>query len=119
MVGLLVAVLIIGIAVAVYFTGGFGMFGETTLPARPDGQGKTTVGRAAIRAKDEVCRSNLRQVRMAIQIQQTTDGLPASLSDLPGLSPEFLHCVIEPKEAYVYDPATGKVTCPHPGHENF
>jgi len=119
MMGLLTAVLIIGVMVAVYFTGGFGMFGETALPDRPDGQGKTTIGRAANRAKDEVCRSNIRSVRMSIQIQQTTEGLPSSLDELPGLGPEFKHCSIEPKEAYVYDPSTGKVTCPHPGHENF
>jgi hypothetical protein len=119
MVGLLAAVLIIGVMVAVYFTGGFGMFGETVLPERADGKGKTTIGRAANRAKDVACQSNLRQVKMAIDIAKTAGEPPASLSELSGLSPEFFHCTIEPKEAYVYDPSTGKVTCPHPGHENF
>lgn len=117
--GILAAVLIICVAAAVYFTGGFGSFGETALPERPDGQGKTTIGRAANRAKDTVCQSNIRQIRMAIDIAKTTDGPPASLTDLPGFSPDFFHCTIEPKEAYIYDPSTGKVTCPHPGHENF
>jgi hypothetical protein len=119
MMGLLMALVIVCAMVAVYLTGGFGLFGETALPDRPDGKGKTTIGRAANRAKDEVCRSNIRSVRMSIQIQQTTDGIPSSLEELPGLSAEFKRCAIEPKEAYVYDPSTGKVTCPHPGHENF
>lgn len=117
--GVLVAVAIIGVAVAVYFTGGFGMFGaETALPERADGQGKTTVGRAAARAKDEVCRSNIRQVRMSIQVSQTTEETPMSLADIP-LGDEFKRCSITPNEAYVYDPSSGRVTCPHPGHESF
>ena len=117
--GLLVAIVIIGVMVAVYFTGGLGMFGaETALPARADGQGKTTIGRAANRAKDEVCRSNLRQVNMSIEVQKTSDQTPSSLSEL-GLSPEFLKCSITPHEAYVYDGQGGRVTCPHPGHESF
>jgi hypothetical protein len=119
MMVLLVAIVIIGVLVAVYLTGGLGMFGgETVLPARADGQGKTTVGRAAARAKDEVCRSNLRQVNMSIEVQKTADQIPSSLTEL-GLGPEFLKCAIPPNEAYVYDGQGGRVTCPHPGHENF
>jgi hypothetical protein len=119
LMGLLVGIVIIGILIAVYFTGGLGMFGgESALPARADGQGKTTVGRAAARAKDEVCRSNLRQVNMSIEVQKTSDQIPSSLSEL-GLSQEFLKCAIPPNEAYVYDGQGGRVTCPHPGHENF
>jgi hypothetical protein len=118
LMGLLAAILIIGIVVAVYFTGGFGMFGETVMPARADGQGKTTVGRAAARAKDEVCRSNLRQVNMSIEVAKTSGDVPASLQEL-GLGPEFMKCAIEPHEAYVYDGMGGRVTCPHPGHESF
>jgi hypothetical protein len=118
LMGLLAAILIIGVLVAVYFTGGFGMFGETALPARPDGQGKTTVGRAAARAKDEVCRSNLRQVNMSMEVAKTAGDVPSSLQEL-GLGPEFLKCAIPPNEAYVYDGNGGRVTCPHPGHESF
>ena len=119
MMGLLVSIVIIGILVAVYLTGGLGLFGgETALPERADGQGKTTVGRAAARAKDEVCRSNLRQVNMSIEVQKTADEIPSSLSEL-GLGDAFLKCAIPPNEAYVYDGQGGRVTCPHPGHENF
>lgn len=117
--GLLAAIVIIGIMVAVYLTGGLGIFGgETVLPARADGQGKTTVGRAAARAKDEVCRSNLRQVNMSIEVTKTSGDPPMSLPEL-GLGDAFLRCSIPPNEAYRYDGQGGRVTCPHPGHESF
>ncbi|MDQ2987122.1 MAG: hypothetical protein M3R13_10460 [Armatimonadota bacterium] len=119
MMGLMAAVLIICIAAGVYFTGGFGSFGETALPDRPDGQGRTTIGRAANRAKDTVCQSNLRQVNMSVDVAKTAGEAPTSLTELSGLGPEFLRCTIEPREAYVYDGAGGRVTCPHPGHEKY
>jgi hypothetical protein len=119
LMGLLVGIVIIGILIAVYFTGGLGVLGgESALPERADGQGKTTIGRAAARAKDEVCRSNLRQVNMSIEVQKTADQIPATLNEL-GLGAEFLKCSIPPNEAYVYDGQGGRVTCPHPGHESF
>ena len=117
--GLLAAIVIIGVVTVVCLTGGGGLMGtETVMPDRPDGQGKTTIGKAAARAKDEVCRSNLRQVNMSIEVQKTSDQIPSSLGEL-GLSPEFLKCSITPHEAYVYDGQGGRVTCPHPGHESF
>jgi hypothetical protein len=118
--GLMAAIVIIGVAVAVYFTGGLGMFGgETALPERADGVGKTTVGRAAARAKDEVCRSNLRQINMSIEVAKTASEPPSSLAEMSELGPDFKRCSIEPREAYVYDGNGGRVTCPHPGHERF
>ncbi|MEO7453834.1 MAG: hypothetical protein ABIV13_03615 [Fimbriimonadales bacterium] len=119
LMGLLVAIVIIGVLAAVYLTGGVGIFGGSTdLPARADGQGKTTIGRAAARAKDEVCRSNLRQVNISIEVQKTADQIPSTLSEL-GLGEAFLKCSIPPNEAYRYDGQGGRVTCPHPGHESF
>ena len=120
LMGLLAAIVIIGVVTVVYLTGGGGLMGtETVMPDRPDGQGKTTIGKAAARAKDEVCRSNLRQVNMSIEVAKTAGEPPASLDEMTELGPDFKRCSIEPKEAYIYDGNGGRVTCPHPGHESF
>lgn len=71
-------------------------------------------------AKTVVCTSDLHQVRMAIDMahQSDQDGkYPASLEELK-LPHELLVCP-DGKEPYVYDPATGQVSCIHPGHEKF
>lgn len=116
MMGLLFAVVVVGIMVLIFLDGDFGM--GTSLPERPDGEGRTSIGKVAARTKDEVCRSNLRQVNMAVQIEQNNGNTPSSLSDLPGIGPAIQKCPIG-EEAYYFDAAAAKVTCPHPGHENF
>src|ERR1043166_529466 len=71
-------------------------------------------------ARDTVCQSNLQQVRASIEINKTTDadgGNPPDLASLK-LPAEVLKCEVG-GERYVYDPQTGKVHCPHPGHESF
>lgn len=73
------------------------------------------------RAHDTECMNNVHQVHLAIMAAQAgdTDGKnPASLSELPGLPKEMLTCPVG-HVPYVYDPATGAVHCPYPGHENF
>lgn len=116
MVGLLVSIVIVGILIAIFLNGGFGV--QAGNP-RPDNVGQTVVGRSAARAKDEVCRNNLSQLRMAIQMQRDTDNPPATLADVPGMGVQFKKCAIQPYEPYVYDAASGIVRCPHPGHERF
>lgn len=88
---------------------------------RADQVGHTVVGQALARGKDDVCMQNIKQVRMAIELarQQSEDNAPpASLADLKGIPASML---IDPigKEAYEYDPATGEVKCPHPGHKKY
>ncbi|MFN8220588.1 MAG: prepilin-type N-terminal cleavage/methylation domain-containing protein [Fimbriimonadales bacterium] len=88
--------------------------------SRKDGKGETVVGQTMLRAKDEVCRSNIDQIRQMIYVSSTggEDGYPAKITDLKGLPKDFQLCPIG-KEEYVYNPATGEVHCPHPGHEKY
>jgi hypothetical protein len=93
--------------------------GGTSKPARADGKGNTVPGLVKLKAEDEVCRSNLGQVRLMIQTQMGgEDTPPTSLTELRGLPKEFLYCPIG-KEPYAYDPTTGTVRCVHPGHEKY
>jgi hypothetical protein len=121
MVGTLITVAIILVLVVVFMRGGCGganLMSPGKSP-RADGKGTTTLGLAEARARDEVCRSNLSQVRQSLQVAEASDseGHPASLQDLH-LPDQSLHCPIG-HEAYTYDPQTGQVHCPHPGHEGY
>lgn len=71
-------------------------------------------------ARDTVCQSNIKQVRLAIDTARTSDPdakPPQSLDELK-LGSELTRCEVG-HEAYVYDPQAGTVRCPHPGHENY
>jgi hypothetical protein len=117
LVATLVVITIIAV-LSVALWKGSGAFGGPGPSPRKDGKGQTVLGQVQYKAKDEVCRSNLGQVRMAITLNTDTDeNHPASLQDLK-LPKEFSFCPIG-KEGYVYDPADGTVTCPHPGHEKY
>lgn len=114
LVATMVVLVIICILAGVYFVGGSG----SSTAGRPDGKGQTIVGRAMYRAKDEACRSNLNQVRQALQIAWTTDeAYPPTLADTK-LGQDFYECAIG-GEPYKYTPETGEVKCEHPGHEKF
>ncbi len=120
LIGMLVAVAIVAV-LAVVFLGGGGKgasplsVGEST---RADGKGRTVLGAAKAAAQDDVCRSNLSQVRMAVGIARGEDETgPASLDALPNIR-SVASCPIG-HEAYLYDPATGAVKCPHPGHGKY
>lgn len=116
----LVTVAIILVLVIVFFKGS-GAFGQKdAVPERKDHAAKTVMGAVRYAAKDDVCRSNLGQVRSAITIASSSSGdseFPKSLRDVK-LPQEFYACPIG-KEPYNYDPQTGKVSCPHPGHESY
>ncbi|MDH4179594.1 MAG: hypothetical protein OEV33_03715, partial [Armatimonadota bacterium] len=77
----------------------------------------TVIGGTKDRAQDVVCRNNLAQLRAAIGIQAGTSGVnPPSL--------DSLHAGVDlacpgGDEPYEYDPATGRVSCVHPGHGSF
>lgn len=121
MVGLLVTGVIVLLLVLAVVMGPsiFGKAGGEAPPEREDGLGETIVGRSMLEAKDTKCQSNLGQVRSAIQIN--TDPVdevrPADLASLR-LGSDFEKCPIG-QEPYRYDPSSGEVSCPHPGHEKF
>lgn len=117
LVGVLAAVVIAVAAMALFAVGG-GMLGEK-VPERKDGQGKTLIGRAAARGKDSKCMERLSSVRQAIEVHTdpVDDVRPTDLSSV-GLSPELVRCP-NGNEPYEYDPATGKASCVHPGHEKY
>jgi hypothetical protein len=117
LVATLIVIAIIAVLSVVLWKGS-GAFGKGAGSPRKDGKGATVLGQVTYSAKDEVCRSNLNQVRLSIQVNTTADEEhPATLQDLK-LPPEYSNCPIG-KEPYAYDPAAGKVACPHPGHENY
>lgn len=79
------------------------------------------VGQSFARAKDEVCMSNLRSLRQAIELarSQSEDSVnPATITELAGIPKSM---VIDPidKKPYNYDPTTGNVKCDHPGHSKY
>lgn len=117
LVGVIVAVLIVVVA-TVFFATGSSLTGEK--PAeRADGKGETVVGKSILAGKDSKCRSNLSQVRQGIMVatDPVDDTRPATLEQTR-LGSQFYVCPIG-KENYLYDPQTGIVSCPHPGHEKY
>lgn len=82
---------------------------------RPDG-----LRGPVVQAQDTVCRSNLNQLRASLQAYSASDPdgrPPRDLSEL-GMPDEVRKCPTG-GEPYQYDPATGRVRCPHPGHEGY
>ncbi len=119
LVGVLAAVLIVVVLALVFTVGTGALTGKSNLPPRPDGQGQTIVGRSLAKARDTECRSNLAQVRLAIQVAtDPVDGSkPADLASVR-VPAEFRKCPVG-DEPYKYDAAEGTVSCPHPGHEKY
>jgi Tfp pilus assembly protein FimT len=115
---LMIAIAIIAILAAVLYIGPSVLGGGKKGSPRADKLGNSTLSLSKLEAEDQVCRSNIQQVRSAVQMSTTTeDQPPASLDELSSVR-SISKCPIG-GEAYVYDPATGSVTCPHPGHEKF
>jgi prepilin-type N-terminal cleavage/methylation domain-containing protein len=86
--------------------------------------GKTADGKRAptpmSRAHDTECMSNIKQVRMGIETAKSTDPDGKNIQSLDELKfpKEVTHCSVG-KMAYIYDPQTGEVHCPYPGHEKY
>jgi hypothetical protein len=118
LVGTLITIAIMAVLAVALFKGS-GAFGGSSAPTRKDGHGTTTMGAAEWAAKDTVCRSNLGQVREALILAQSVneEKFPENLEDTK-LPKEFYKCPVG-GEKYIYDPGTGKVSCPHPGHEKY
>lgn len=87
------------------------------LPSSPP----TTPGLAQQQARGVECRSNLNQIRQAIQMYLTSEeSFPPNLSALSsyGVTPSLRQCPVS-GYPYQYDPRTGKVWCMTPGHQGF
>ncbi|HUV03717.1 MAG TPA: type II secretion system protein [Armatimonadota bacterium] len=74
------------------------------------------------RAEAVDCMNNLRQIRSAIEMYQQANAEkpPTSLAALEssGVSSSMTKCSVS-GTAYIYDPASGRVSCTTPGHERF
>ncbi len=122
LVGILVAFVIVVLGVVFFVTGGMGTIqnedGEEY--SRPDGLGKTTIGRARYAAEDSVCRQQLGQIRGLVQLAEdpVEETFPETLATVSGMPAGYDKCPVG-KEAYDYDKETGKVSCPHKGHEKY
>jgi hypothetical protein len=114
-IAMLIVVAIILVLVVVFF--GVRKSGDSP---RPDKKGYTTVGLVRYSALDTQCRNDVEQVRLAIKMAHDTGGdesFPANL-EATKLGDSFYKCPVG-GEKYIYDPATGEVHCPHPGHEKY
>lgn len=116
MTSVITAMAIIAILAGVLYVG-VGQ-GSNAKPLREDGKATTALGAARYAAIDKVCMENLRQARQGVELQhQTNDAFPPSLEAI-NIGQQFYECPVG-KEKYAYDPATGKVSCPHVGHESY
>jgi len=74
------------------------------------------------RASGVECQSYLQQIRQAMQLYlpDHEERYPGNLMELKsyGVADGMLACPVG-KEPYRYDPVSGTVRCPHPGHERF
>ncbi len=114
MVGVLVAVAILAILLMVWLYYGTGDKSGGAPGAPP----VSRVGETKQAARGVQCRNNLNQIRAAIQMRQgSEESSPASLQEL-GLPDSMLVCP-ESGQPYQYDPTSGTVKCPTPGHMSY
>jgi hypothetical protein len=111
LVELVVVIAIIIILASVYF----GLVGKGGAPGE-----KSLPGKVKERAVDTTCQSNLRQLRMNIDMaKMDSDSPPRSLeAAAQGLGEEFTKCPTS-GQPYAYDPRTGDVRCTTAGHEKY
>ena len=109
----LIEILVVIVIIAIMITIVTGMLTGRTKSGE---KGKSPVQRA----QGTVCLSNLNQMRQSISILKMGDeneANPQSLADLK-FPAEVLTCP-DGKQGYLYDPTTGQVRCPTPGHERY
>lgn len=123
LVGMLVAVVIIMVAGAMYF----GNANTTTVSKDnkvldQSSKKKTVIGKSMDTAKGEDCRQRLNQIRLGInayQASSTDEGFPPTLKDIGlGVSNDYFYCPVN-NQPYAYDPNTGTVRCQYKGHQGF
>ena len=116
----LIEILIVILLIALLASGYLALRGksgpqEGTEPRFP-GEAQTLPGRAVQKGHGVECMTNLRQLRQMIQVQTIDSGTyPQALDPSWGV---VLQCPVS-GYAYVYNPATGQVSCPTPGHERY
>jgi hypothetical protein len=113
LIGLLVAVAII--MVAVWFIWLRPQGGVEKKP-RFEGEAQTPLGQAMQKGSSVECIEYLRQLRLMVDMQKQETG-----SYPPALDPKWgvpLKCPVSGYD-YKYDPTTGKVWDPTPGHEKY
>ena len=115
----LIATAAVALVLVFVFTNGSNIMGGKKEPERPDGQGKTVIGKTIAKAKDTVCLEQLTEDRQLIQVatDPVEETKPATM-EAAKITGELARCPIG-KEPYIYDPATGTIRCPHPGHEKY
>jgi len=119
LIATMLTLVIICILMVVMMNGYGGLMGGgATESHRKDGLGKTTMGAAKMTAEDQVCKSNLTQVREALAAAKMSsmDEGPQQITDAQ-LPKTMYSCPIG-HEPYVID-SSGAVHCTHPGHENY
>ena len=113
LIGLLVVVVII--MVAVYFIWLRPQGGVEKEP-RFEGEAQTPLGQALQKGQSAECISYLPQLRQFVRMEKDSTGeYPAALDPKWGVP---LKCGVS-GQAYGYDPATGRVWDPTPGHEKY
>jgi hypothetical protein len=119
LVATLIVITIMAILAVVLLKGSGAFSSGPAQSSRKDGHGTTVLGAAQYAARDDVCRSNIRQVRDAlIIVEASNDDKPPEDIHETKLPKEFYACPIG-KEPYVYDSTSGQIHCPHPGHEKY
>ena len=118
LIGLLVALVIIGILAAVMFGGSPSSVGKDSELLDGGSTKKSVPGRAIDKGKSVACLQQLNQIRAGIQMHKATsmdESNPPTLKDaVPNVSTAYFQCPVS-NQLYTYDPATGKVGCPtHP-----
>lgn len=121
LIATVICVFILLLLAMVLMTGGLGgtLQQNTGTQPRKDKLGKTVPSLVRAKAVDEVCKSNLRQVRQGLQLARisSADEPPSSLSETK-LGASFYSCPLG-HEPYEYSQAEGTVKCVHPGHEKY
>jgi len=113
LIGLLVVMAII--MVAVWFIWLRPQGGVERKP-RFEGEAQTPLGQALQKGQSVECINYLQQLRMAIQMEKDSTGeWPAALDPKWGVP---LKCSVS-GQPFQYDPRTGRVWDPTPGHEKY
>lgn len=82
--------------------------------------GKDKINAPIQRAHGVECQNNLQQIRNAITLYNTqNEQYPPSLDAVSSsMSSTSFKCPVS-GNPYIYDPASGKVSCSTPGHEKY
>lgn len=113
LIGLLVAVAII--MIVVWFVWLRPQGGVEKKP-RFEGEAQTPLGQALQKGSSVECIEYLRQLRMMVQMEKDSSGeWPAALDPKWGVP---LKCAVS-GQPFGYDPQTGRVWDPTPGHEKY